>query len=274
MGMRLVSWNLGYWTPGRYSGIANRQEKWRFLLSLEPDVICVQECRPGDLQGIEGGSGYEIVGSIPPRWTACSAVVARSGLGLAAAPREGALFEALSGYVALATVTTGTGTLLIASVHTPAKVLDDPSVTDDDHRRLVRTGGERAYFNDVVFAALDSLPRETGFIFAGDWNTARLFDAKYPDGGAEGGVSSTEFFTRAAEHGWGEVMRGSYPEEVKTWLKPGQAPYQLDHVFADATNERLATARVSVLYEINGRDAAEFSDHAPVIADFDLSLPA
>lgn len=267
--MRIVTWNLGYWTPGKYSAVANRQEQWRFLLSLEPDVICAQECRPDDLATVEDASGYQVVGSIPTGWTACSAVVTRTELKPTPAPKTGPLFEALSGYIAVADFDSPLGRFVVASVHTPAKAVDDPLVSDEVHVQLGRTGSSRAWYNDVAFAALDALPKDAGFIFAGDWNTARLFDANYPGGGGEGGASAGEFFSRAAGHGWNESMRVRYPEEVRTFLKVGSAAYQNDHVFTDAaTHSRLKSTEV--IQAINGRKPVELSDHAPVVADFEL----
>lgn len=266
--MRIVTWNLGYWTPGKYSAVANRAEQWKFLLSLDPDVICAQECRPGDLQALEGASGYEVVGSIPTGWTACSAVIARSELSPAPAARTGPLFEALNGYVAVANLRSLAG-LVVASVHTPAKAVENPLVNDEVHAKLGRQGSIRAWYNDVAFAALNALPKDPGFIFAGDWNTARLFDINYPGGAAEGGGTAVEFFSRAAEHGWNESLRVRYPEEVRTFLQSGSAAYQNDHVFTDAaTHARLKSTEV--VESINGRDPVQLSDHAPIIADFAL----
>jgi exonuclease III len=268
--MRVVTWNLGYWTPGPYNAVANREKQWQFLLGLNADVICVQECRPQDLQDHTSSADYKMVGSIPDRWTACSAVVARTELSPMPVPRTGALLEALSGYVAVASVSTAKGTYVIASVQAPARPVEDALLSDGDHLQLRRKGGKRALYNDLAFAALDTLPKEDGFIFAGDWNTARLFDKVYA-GVAEDGASSTEFFTRAAERGWMESLRTRYPDEVRTFLKPGTAAYQDDHVFTDAgTHERLVSSEV--LYTLDGWNAVDLSDHAPITVDFDVAV--
>jgi exonuclease III len=266
--MHVVTWNLGFMTPATYKAPAIRQRQWRFLLSLNADVMFLQECRPDDLSEVEQPHGrYEIVGSIPSRGIACSAVVAKAELHPAAAPRAGALFECLGAYVALAFVETAMGRLLVCSVHTPAQDVRDPRITDDEHRRMRRSGGVGAWYNDVAFAALDALPKESGFIFAGDWNTARRFDETYPGGGAEGGASGAEFFRRAVERGWSETMRAVYPDEVPTFLR---APCENDHIFTDGRlHQRLSECEV--IYVIDGAPAVDLSDHAPIVADFNLA---
>jgi len=265
-GVRVVTWNLGYWTPSAvYNTLDNRKRAWRFLLSLDADVILVQESRPDDLAAVEKAeSEYTVVGTIPARWRACSAVIAKKSLNPLATPRSGNWLGFLSGYVALATLTTPVGNVLVASVHTPAKVAEEPALCEDDHQLLRRAGCERAWYNDVAFGALDSLPEKAGFIFGGDWNTARLFDTIYPDGADGEAGASTQFFTRAAEHGWCESLRKFHPNEVRTYLKPGTQPYELDHVFTDAaSHQRLTACEV-----IAGLPASEISDHAPVLLDF------
>jgi hypothetical protein len=51
--MRIVTWNLGYMTPGIYKGEAIRDQQWNYLLSLNPEVMLVQECRPDDLAKVQ-----------------------------------------------------------------------------------------------------------------------------------------------------------------------------------------------------------------------------
>lgn len=116
------------------------------------------------------------------------------------------------------------------------------------------------------------MPKQSGFIFAGDWNTARLFDVIYPDG-AEGGASGSEFFRRAAERGWSETMRAFRPEEVRTFLRVGTAPYQNDHIFTDRWLHEHCTS-CDVIETIDGRPVVEISDHAPIMAEFELGARA
>jgi len=263
----VVTWNLAYWTPGAFNSIPNQQRQWRFLLDLDPDVMLVQECRLEDLAAVDGATPYRVIGARPGKWTACSAVVAKRDLDPVPAERPGPWFEFLSGYLALATIATDIGQLLVASVHTPAKVVTDPCLSDADHGALCRPGVGRAWHNDLAFAAIEELPKEAGFIVGGDWNTARLFDTVYPEGAEGSPMAGAAFFTRATEHGWVETMRQKWPEEIPTYLKAGTAGYELDHLFTDAALAGRFEG-CDVVSEVDGVPAADVSDHAPVVAEF------
>jgi exonuclease III len=268
--MRLVTWNLGHMTPAtHYKEPENRDRQWRFLLDLNAHIMMLQECLLDDLPEFESETGpYEIVGTIRRAQSACSALIVKTELHPAAAPRAGVLFDFLGKYLALASVDSAVGRLQVCSVHTPVAEVHDVRINDEQDRRLRRSNGRRAMYNDVAFAALDALPKESGFVFAGDWNTARRFDETYPDGGAESGASGAEFFVRAAERGWSETMRAEYTDEVPTFLRQGQ-PYENDHIFTDARlHARLSKCKV--IYEVDGSPAVQLSDHAPIVADFDL----
>ncbi len=105
--MRVVSWNLAYWKPGHYKTLENRRRQWAHLLALNPDVVLLQECRPGDFTRYvteSGRNGYSVVGTIPAGWTACSAVMARSGFEAEADSTPHPWFDALGGYVCRARI--------------------------------------------------------------------------------------------------------------------------------------------------------------------------
>src|SRR2546423_257451 len=106
--IRVISWNMAYWTHATFKTHRNRQRQWAFLVALAPDVALLQECRPGDFSvraPAWAQAEYEVVGSIPPRWTGCSAILARrsfnaSALDLAIMPfPEQRWLSYLSGYV-------------------------------------------------------------------------------------------------------------------------------------------------------------------------------
>ena len=189
--MRLVSWNMAFWTPGAFKTIENRRRQWALLGALSPDIALLQECRPDDLRLNAPQwmcDEYEIVGDIPRRWMACSAVLARKGLELAPLDRtllgddERRWLAYLSGYMAAAHVTVEGHEITIASVHTVAKEVDDPAVTDTDHERIRRRALGRAWHNDLAVAAISPWIEGRLFIVGGDWNNALLFDTNYPEG--------------------------------------------------------------------------------------------
>lgn len=266
--MRVVSWNLGYWTPGTYKGVYNRRRQWDYLLGLEPTIALLQECRPEDLANLTAsrGADFQVVGAIPIGWTACSAIVVPRDLDVVQATPDTPWLEYLSGYVARAELPgllTGSP-LRIASVHASAKAVTDPVLSLSDHGALKRPGCEQAWHCDLVAAALRPWAG-TKFVIAGDWNTARLFDTTYPGQWPDAGK---DFFALLAGWEWDETARRLHPEEIATFRSQNEGPklgdYQLDHMFTDPyIAERLTAFDVhtDVLTEA-------LSDHAPLVADF------
>ena len=144
-GMRVLSWNMAYWKPGRFNTVANRRRQWALIGALCPDIALLQECRPPDLAVHGAGwmaDEYDIIGAIPHRWTACSTVLARRSLQPIALDRtslpadERRWLDYLSGYVATAWMSAGGRPVTVASVHTVAREVDDDSVTPTDHERM------------------------------------------------------------------------------------------------------------------------------------------
>lgn len=273
--MRLLTWNMAYWKPAGFKTIENRRRQWALLGALGPDVALLQECRPDDLNNLAPTwmrDEYDIVGAIPERWTACSALLARKyfaaeRLDVAAVPKpERRWLEYLSGYIAEARISTGLGPIVVASVHTVAKEVIDPAVTDDDHARIRRPALSRAWHNDLAVAALMPLVGDGHFIVGGDWNNAVLFDTNYPAGAEGGPGASGEFFAARQEGGWHHALRKFEPDEVGTYLDPKSAAYELDHVFTDrALHDALTSCAV-----LAHPPLAELSDHAPLVAELTI----
>ncbi len=262
----MISWNLGYWTTGApYRTIANREGQWEWLARLQPDIALMQECRPEDpCRRVPSDlwAEYEVIGRIPDGWRACSVVLARRSLDPRPAHRNGPLLEFLSGYLALAEVTLPGGTeTLVASVHTPARMIEDESIPAADRARAARPESGEVWHNDVAVAGLEPMASVAqSFLIGGDFNTCRAFDepkwAPTP--------SCAAWFERRAVHGWCESLRKFWPEEVRTYMKDGTDPYELDHVFTDRGLHDLLE-RCEVL-----EMPAGLSDHAPLLAEFEL----
>jgi exonuclease III len=264
---------MAYWKPGQFNTVANRRRQWALIGALTPDIALLQECRPTDL--VLHGPGwmaaeYDIVGAIPHRWTACSVVLARRSLGLIELERsnlpvdEQRWLEYLAGYVTTAWVTLEDRQVAVASVHAIAKAVDSDAVTDVDHGRIRRQVLQRAWHNDLVVAALTPWIDAHPFIIGGDWNNAKLFDTIYPTGAEGGPGASTEFFAARSSSGWHHALRKFHRDEQRTYLDPGSAAYELDHIFTDTQlHERLRSCDV-----VNEAALAELSDHAPLIAEF------
>jgi len=265
--MRVVSWNLAYWKPGRYKTVENRRRQWSYLLGLEPDVALLQECRPTDLQKFASESAqaeYSVIGTIPHKWTACSAILVRRELRAEPDTRPDPWLDALSGYVARARIAhSAIGEVCVASVHAIAKEANYPSLSDADHLRIKRSGCKRAWNNDVAASALRGWAEGSEFVIGGDWNTARAFDEMYGEQWPEAG---REFFEVTARWGWCESLRKFHPDEVRTYLDSKSAPYELDHLF---TSQRLEH-QLEKCDVVTDSAITELSDHAPIVAEFNI----
>jgi exonuclease III len=270
-----VTWNLAYMKPGRYKTIANRRRQWALLAALEPDIALLQECRPDDLRINAPAwmeADYDVIGEIPPNWIACSAILARTTVEARPLDRtqlpepEHGWLAQLSGYVATALAVVRETELAIASVHAIAREVDRSAATDEDHERIRRRSHPRAWHNDLAVAALTPWVRNQRFIVGGDWNTAVLFDSNYPAGAEGGPGASAEFFANRAAGGWHHALRKFCPTEVRTYLDPASGPYELDHIFTDPDfHARLTGCRV-----VDDAVISELSDHAPLVAEFEL----
>jgi len=263
--MRVVSWNLAYMKPARFKEVENRRRQWEFLGDLQPDIAMLQECRPEDLINLapfEMKNEYKVLAKIPLKWSACSALLLRSDFIAEHLPSSSPWLEYLSGYLCLASINIYRRKILIVSVHTPAKVVNDPRVSQDDHIKIKRPSLELAWHNDLAVAALaDISVGFDGFIISGDWNTARLFDK------IMGGTACAEFFAMRTDNGWYESLRKFYADEVQTFLAPKGKPYELDHMFTDsALYEKLVRCEV-----MRSEMSDDLSDHAPIVANFDLA---
>jgi exonuclease III len=265
---------MAYWKPGHFNTLTNRQRQWSFLLALAPDIALLQECRPGDFARWAPAwahDEYEVVGANPINGTACSAVLARRSLSPTAlgwdhlSPKVQGWFEYFGGYLRLASIAVDNSQIVVVSVHGTARLVTAPGFSEDDQRAVARPALGQAWNNDLAAAAVRALvAHQDHFIIGGDWNTARLMDT-FPHFGPP---SAVEFFRTLSTWGWCESLRKFHSDEIKTYLDPNSAPYELDHMFTDTTlHGRLQ--RCDVLdYAV----VSELSDHAPLIADFAIDV--
>jgi exonuclease III len=73
---------------------------------------------------------------------------------------------------------------------------------------------------------------------------------------------------RGASEGWFDCIWEKCGEEMQTWFRAGDRPYQLDHAFCDpALGDRLQTVWVATEAAAN----LGLSDHAPLILDFEVA---
>ena len=257
--MKIVSWNLGAaWGRWR-DDPALHDRAWHWIAALDPDLAFLQEVRPPAWATERWGL---LVG--PHRYFA-SALLTRRGTDLrpVALPVGGAL-EGLGSYLATAELRLADGSsLLVASVHTPARVAPESGHPGLDRARIARATVGKPWWNDVAFAGFREFVADRRFLVSGDWNTSRWVD--------EHGVATptgVEFFARAEAAGWREISLDAEGREGKTWYgSTNPRTYQPDHAFADAGTVALVRSFAIEPWPIT---ALGLSDHAPLVLDIDV----
>jgi len=150
-----------------------------------------------------------------------------------------------------------------------------PSGSSGDHRQAAKY-----VFMEHFFAHLEKLAAcGRRVILCGDWNIAhKEIDLKNWKGNLKNSGFLPEeraWLTRVFDDiGWADVYRGLYPdatgEAYTWWSNRGQAwaknvGWRIDYQIA--TRDIAATARSAAIYKDE-----RFSDHAPLIIDYDTTL--
>jgi exonuclease III len=262
--MRVIIWNFAGGSPGKFGG--QHEEAWRYLLSLKPDIALLQEAIIPKWVTTE----WNVVWApayAKKKWG--SAVVTHLPIikqfdVVALEPELSELLEKFGGQVVGANIQSGIGQELIAiSVHAPARKVQLNQIPASMLAAIKLRRNPYIWRADVIFGALRFLPKlGLPFVFGGDWNTSRLFDERY------GPRDNNEFFDRMADAGFIDCLRRFHNTEVRTWFRPGDAHYQLDHLFCD---DAFAKRLTSCLVHSEPAESMGYSDHAPIIADFDIT---
>lgn len=254
----MLCWNLGA-AFGRWRDDPTLHERaWHWVASMDPDLALLQEVRPP-----VWAPGRWDMEMGPFKWFA-SVVLSRRGLGLRPVTLpDGGVLDRFGSYLATAELeAVGLGTLVVASVHTPAREAPSRSHPGLDPTALARPGTDGPWLNDVAFAGYRALLEGRRFVVGGDWNTSRWVDEH---GVAD--VAGAAFFDRAESAGWVEVSLDSDRREGKSWYgSTSPRAHQADHIFTDPN-----TAEAARSFRIEPWPVAELglSDHAPLLIEID-----
>jgi endonuclease/exonuclease/phosphatase family metal-dependent hydrolase len=226
--MRIVSWNMGCATK-HYCKV--RDEAWRRLLGLAPDVVIVQEAmldvpawlhdegtlfiRPA-YDGQDWGSGVLVRGAAAKE---LPVVTPGSFVGAVEVEQPG-------------------GSILVASIHVcPGKNL----------AKNVGTLGD----------VLQPLLAGRRFIIGGDLNSGRHFDAVYKR------ATHRRFLEKLATVGAHDCHFALHGREVQSYWGRAVEAYQVDHLFVDAA----AAPTVRACDVLTTEETRALSDHSPVRLD-------
>ncbi|MCC7542417.1 MAG: endonuclease/exonuclease/phosphatase family protein [Deltaproteobacteria bacterium] len=271
--MRVATWNMGYW-----SYRARHEDAWRWILDhLNPDVLLAQECLPPAWLGRDHAVVFDrAYPSGNQTWG--SAVVSR----LPATPRRlvdvddwfrlvpmtvpgkngiAGIHRADGWITAAEVVTPGLGPVLTLSVHSPAYPLEDSRLTGIDISGMKLKRNPHLWLLDVLFYFLRSR-LGSPLLVGGDFNYSRLLDDRNGEGG------NAEFFDRVASEGFVSLHRRFHEQDEQTYFHPRRRKHQLDYLYSSASVGEHATACSVTPYE----QVREFSDHAPLVCDFDSRL--
>jgi hypothetical protein len=185
-----------------------------------------------------------------------SAIVARDGSCEAfAAGDETPFLRHLWGAAVIAR-TGGLEPVWLASIHSNAyRVRLEQLPPEAPLDRLLRCDESGMWEIELMAHELPRIFGTARFVAGGDLNSGLLFDTTYRR------QSNARLFENLAELGFRDLRKRFHEGEQRTYFKEGKGPYQLDHVFADATTEQ-ATRDWRVLGEV--ASVQRLSDHAPI----------
>jgi exodeoxyribonuclease-3 len=260
--MRIATWNV--------NSIKVRLDRvLGFLEQLQPDVLCLQELKVTDeafpFDAVEA-AGYHAAVYGQPAYNGV-AILSREapadvmrGMGQDDADPQARLVSALIGGVR------------VFSAYFP----NGQSVGSDKYGYKLGWIRDLRSWIDRTFRTLDPL------VLAGDFNVApRAVDAEHPERWAESVLchsSARRALSGLQELGFVDVVEKHHPEGgLYTWWDyqrlafPKNDGLRIDHVYATGPLARHCT---SAWVERDHRKKLNFeskpSDHAPVVADFDL----
>jgi endonuclease/exonuclease/phosphatase family metal-dependent hydrolase len=226
--MRIVSWNMGCATK-HYCSV--RDEAWRFLLGLAPDVVLVQEA----MLDVPAWLRKEGTLCIRPAYDGQgwgSGVLVRG-----AAAKELPLVSPGS-FIVAAEVEQPGGSILVASIH----------VCPDKH--LAKNMGT---LGDV----LPPLLAGRRFIVGGDLNSGRHFDA------IRKRSTHRTFLEKLAPVGAHDCHFALHRRETQSYWGRAIEAYQVDHLFVDGA----AAPSIRASDVVTTDDTRRLSDHSPLVLE-------
>jgi hypothetical protein len=269
--MRIVSWNMGYWSHRK-----THDRAWRWLLdTLRPDVVLCQECvPPGWVR--DGWTviwervypesrqpwGTGIATRLPAEPVRLPEVDGWFGRLPSRVPGKDGLagIHRADGWLASATIAIPTmGPVLVAAVHSPSYPIERSRLTGIDVTAMKLKKNPDLWFLDVLFYFLKQR-RAIPLLVGGDFNASRLLDETLGDRG------NNEFFDRIAAEGFLSLHRRFHDADERTFSQEGRGPHQLDYLYADGQVASAVTRCDVIPYE----QVEGLSDHAPLVADIDV----
>jgi exonuclease III len=264
--MRVVTWNMAYWSHRRHHAAA-----WRWVIDdLRPDVLLVQEAvipewvherfrvhwtRAYETGQQPWGTGLATLFPFEPaRVPALDEWFGSIPDSVPGMPAKAAIHKADNWLACAHVELPGIGRTLLGSVHSPSFPIEKSRLRGVDVSAMKLKRNPDLWFLDVLFYFLRSMLGKQ-FIVGGDFNSSRLLDTTLGERG------NNEFFDRIRGEGFVSLHRLFHDVDERTYFKTGKAPHQLDYLYSDMPAAR--TCHACAVHQ-----CGEFSDHAPLVADF------
>jgi hypothetical protein len=256
--MRLITWNMA----GGFAHDRGRHERaWRHLEALDPEVaLCQEAVVPAWAEErwpyVVSARKYQPRSHDDIAWG--STILSKDVL-TAALPEAGSWLEALWGPVVVARCEP-LG-MWLASIHSNAYPLSPERLTTLPLSSVRRCHEDKVWEVEVIAHELERLFSGDAFIAGGDLNSGLLFDTTYRYD------HNARLFDNLAVYGLVDLRVASgIVEEQQTYFKESMGPYQLDHVFADASTSRRVRSWSVLADQVVSQG---LSDHAPIEVIFD-----
>ena len=226
--MRIVSWNMGCATK-RYCRM--RDEAWRLLLGLEPDIVLVQEAMLDVPVWLRDEGTFFIKPAYAGQgWG--------SGVLVRAAVTKELPLTSPGSFISAVEVEQPGGPILIASIH----VCPDKNLAKN---------------MEMLGDVLTPLLAGRRFIVGGDLNSGRHFDA------VNKRSSHRRFLDKLATLEANDCHFALNGREVQSYWGRAIEAYQLDHLFVDAA----AAPAVRACDVLTNDETRRLSDHSPLVLD-------
>ena len=267
--MRVATWNMAFWS---HRGACDRA--WRWLLdTLKPDVALVQESVVPDWVAASGWSVQWERAYLEGKQPWGTGIVSRHPIEPArladldawlttlppALPGKGGLrgIHRADGWLASGVVPVPSlGPTTFYSVHSPSYAIERTRLRGVDIAAMKLKNNPDLWFTDVLFFFLRN--RMNGLVVGGDFNASRLLDQTLGERG------NNEFFDRIASEGFVSLHRKFHDHDERTFFQAGKSPHQLDYLYADPK----VAARAQSCHVVPYEEIREYSDHAPLVAEF------
>jgi exonuclease III len=274
--MKIITWNV--------NGAPKHSPAWDFLLSLEPDLVLLQEvgCIPSRVINNFDHLTRPAVNEIGEQQSFHTGVLVKGRI-VDEPPLETDLewvnreIAFLQGTLVSCTVRlTDHSELHVVSVHSPYWPLDRRRLAGIDAGPLKTTNPD-LYATELLWYALKKMVTTGSWVVGGDFNRSETFDPEWRRKNGKKWLripGSAQMLRRMRELGFTECLRKSEQDPIVPTFRHNRTKmidHQIDHLFV--SNNLMPTLQECKIgdQKIIFDEKRFLSDHLPIIAEFSES---